>query len=87
MILIGNSVVDGRYSIVIYTLSSANLEGSYPFSVEPIRVWFCEINKYTVSSISIYITDVCDTIININGVDVSFSFIRKDLKLSYVRLS
>ena len=80
--LISNSLVDGKYSDVIYTLSTANLERSYPFNIEPIRVGFCEINKYTISSISIYITDVFGRIINLNGVDVSFSFILKELKLT-----
>ena len=79
--LVSNSLVDGRYSDVIYTLSTANLERSYPFCVEPKRVGFSEINKYTIDSITIYITDVYGRIINLNGVDVSLSFILKD-KLS-----
>ena len=56
--LISNSLADGKYGDVIYTLSTANLERSYPFTIEPIRVGLNEINKYTISSITIYITDV-----------------------------
>ena len=76
--LISNSIVDGKYGDVIYTLSTANSVRSYPFYVEPIRVGFNEINKYTISSITIYLTDVYARIINLNEVDVSFSFIIKE---------
>ena len=80
--MISNSLVDGKYGDVIYTFSTANLERLYPFTIEPIRVGFCEINNYIISSISIYITDVLGRIINLNDVDVSFSFILKELKLT-----
>ena len=48
--LISNSIVDGRYSGTIYTVSTA----AYPFSKEPIRISYCEV----IHSIRIYITDV-----------------------------
>ena len=76
--LISNSIVDWKYGDVIYTLSTANLTRSYPFNLEPTRVGFSEINKYTISSITVYITDVYGRIINLNGVDVSFNFIIKE---------
>ena len=76
--MISNSIVDGKYGDAIYTLSTANLLRSYPFNLEPTRVGFIEINKYTISSITVYITDVYGRIINLNGVDVSFSFIIKE---------
>ena len=62
--LISNSLVDRKYGDVIYTFRTANLEISYSFTIEPIKVGFCEINKYTSSSISIYITDVYGRIID-----------------------
>ena len=73
--LISNYIVDGKYGDVIYTLSTANLDRSYSFNIEPKRVGFSEINKYTISSITVYMTDVYERIINLNGVDVSFNFI------------
>ena len=76
--MISNSILEGKYGDVICTLSTANLTRSYPFYIEPTRVGFNEINKYTISSITIYITDVYGRIINLNGVDVSFSFIIKE---------
>ena len=36
--LISNSLVDDKYGDVIDTFSTANLERSYPFTIEPIRV-------------------------------------------------
>ena len=77
--MISNSIVDGKYGDFIYTLSTANLVRSYHFYIEPIRVGFNKINKYTISSISIYITDVYGRTINLDGFDVSFSFILKEL--------
>ena len=46
--LISNSLVNGKYGDVIYTLSTANLTRSYPFNLEPTSVGFSEINKYTI---------------------------------------
>ena len=68
---------DGSYSDTIYTVSSAAFTRSYPFSKEPIRISYCEVNKTIINSIRIYITDVFGRIINLNGVDTSFSFIIK----------
>ena len=34
--LVDNSIVDGEYSDVIYTISTADLRRSYPFKDEPI---------------------------------------------------
>ena len=76
--MISNSIVDGKYGDVIYTLSTANFVTSYLFYVEPIRVGFNEINKYTISNISIYITDAHGRIIKLNGIEVSFCFIIKE---------
>ena len=41
--MISNSIVDGKYGDVIYTLSTAHLERSYPFTIKPIRVEFNEL--------------------------------------------
>ena len=80
--MISNYIVDGKFGDVIYTLSTANLERLYPFTIEPVRVGFNEINKYTINSITNYITDVYGHIINLNDVDVSLSFILKEQKIS-----
>ena len=78
--LVDNSIVDGEYSDVIYTISTAHLRRSYPFKDEPILKGFCEVNKTIVNSIRIYITDALGKVINLNKVDTSFTFILKDNK-------
>ena len=78
--LVDNSIVDGEYGDVIYTISTANLRRSYPFKDGPIFKGFCEVNKTIINSIRIYITDALGKIINLNKVDTSFTFILKDNK-------
>ena len=43
--LVDNSIVDGEYGDVIYTISTADLRRSYPFKDEPKLKGFCEVNK------------------------------------------
>ena len=73
--LVDNSIVDGEYGDVIYTISTADLRRSYPFKDEPILKGFCDVNKTIINSIRIYITDALGKIINFNKVDTSFTFI------------
>ena len=51
--LVDNSIVDGEYGNVIYTISTADLRRSYPFKDEPILKGFCEVNKTIINSIRI----------------------------------
>ena len=77
--LISKSIVDGSYSDTIYTVSTAALIKSYPFSKEPTRISYCEVNKTIINNNRIYMAaDVCGRIINLNGVDKVFSFIIKE---------
>ena len=75
-----NSNVDGEYSDVIYTISTAELRRSYPFKDEQILKGFCEVNKTIINRIRIYINDALEKIINLNKVDTNFTFILKDNK-------
>ena len=75
------SIVDGECDDVIYTVSAADLKGSYPFKDEPILKGFCEIDKIIINSIRNYITDALGKIINLNKVDTSFTFILKGNKI------
>ena len=81
--LVDNSIVDGEYGDVIYTINTADLSRSYPFKDEPILKGFYEGNKTILNSISIYITDALGKIININKVDTCFTFMLKDNKIIY----
>ena len=80
--LVENSVVDTEYGDVIYTISTTDLRGRYPFKDEQILKGFCEVNKTIINSIRIHITDALGKkIINLNKVDRSFTFILKDHKI------
>ena len=78
--MVDNSIVDGEYGDVIFTISTTDLRRSYPFKDEPILKEFCEVNKTIINSIRIYITDAVGKIINLKKVYTSFSFILKDNK-------
>ena len=75
--LVDNSVVDGEYGDVIYTISTADLRRSTPFKDEPILKGFCEVNKTTINSIRIYVADALGKKFNLNKVVTSFTFILK----------
>ena len=78
--MVDNSIVDGEYGDVIYTISTADLRRSYPFKDEPVFKGFCEVNKTIIDSIRIYTTDALGKS-NLNKVDTSFTFILKDNKI------
>ena len=75
--LINDSLVDGQDTDIIYSFSTSVLNPSYSFTLEPRRVTFNPINKNSISSIRIYITDGKRRLINLNGADTSFSLILK----------
>ena len=75
--LINESLVDGQDTDIIYSFSTSVLNPSYSFTLEPRRVTFNPINKNSISSIRIYITDGKRRFINLNGADTSFSLILK----------
>lgn len=77
--LISHSLVDGTHGDVIYVFSTANLTRSYPFREEPRRVGFSEVNRNIINAVKIYITDTYGRIINLNGIDTSFSLILKEI--------
>lgn len=76
--LISNSIVDGSYSDIIYTFSTAHLIRSYPFEKKQYDIGYCEVNKSVIDSIRIYITDAYNRLIDLNGIDVSLTLILKE---------
>ena len=64
-------------SDIIYSFSTSILRPSYSFEREPRRVTYNPLNKNTISSIRIYITDGERRVINLNYQDVAFSLILK----------
>ena len=77
--LINKSLVDGEETDIIYSFSTSVLKPSYSFTLEPLRVTFNPINKITISSIRIQITDGKKRLLDLNGADTSFSLILKSI--------
>ena len=75
--LINQSLVNGQDSDIVYSFSTSVLRPSYSFTLEPRRVTYNPVNKNTISSIRIYITDGKRRLINLNGADTAFSLILK----------
>ena len=78
--LINDSLVGGQNTDIIYSFSTSVLTPSYSFTLEPRRVTYNPVNKNTISSIRIYITDGKRRLVNLNGADTSFSLILKSIE-------
>ena len=78
--LINDSLVDGQDTDILYSFSTSVLRPSYSFTIEPRRVTFNPINSNNTSSIRVYITDGKRRLINLNGVDTSFSLLLKRIE-------
>ena len=72
-----NSLVDGEESDIIYSFGTSTLRASYGFVLEPRRVIFNPVNKTSISSIRIYITDGLRRPVYLNNADTAFSLILK----------
>ena len=77
--LVNESLVDGEETDIIYSFSTSVLKPSYSFTLEPQRVTFNPVNKTTISSIRIVITDGKRRLVDLNGADTSFSLILKSI--------
>lgn len=75
--LVNSSLVDGEDTDIIYSFSTSVLRPSYSFTIEPRRVTFNPINKNSISTIRIHITDGKRRTIDLNGADTAFSLILK----------
>ena len=78
--LTSTSLVDGEESDIIYSFGTTNLRAYYGFVLEPRRVIFNPVNKTSISSIRIYITDGLRRPVCLNNADTAFSLIIKKEK-------
>ena len=69
----------GGESDIIYSFSTSVLKPSYSFTLEPRRITYNPINKQSISSIRMYVTDGKRRVVDLNGADTSFSLILKGL--------
>lgn len=67
--------VDNIESDVLFTLSTATLVVSYPFSKEPYRLLWHPVNKYRINSIRIRISDGNGNTLFLNDQPVALSVI------------
>ena len=77
--LVNESLVDGEETDIIYSFSTSVLKPSYSFTLEPQRVTVNPVNKTTISSIRIVITDGKRRSLDLNGADTAFSLILKSI--------
>ena len=78
--LTNKSLVDGEDTDIIYSFSTSVLRPSYSFTLEPKRVTYNPVNKNTIDSIRIRITDGKRRKVNLNGADTAFSLILKRIE-------
>ena len=76
--LISDSLVDGDETDIIYSFSTSTLSPSFSLTQAPKRVQFNPINKNTINTIRIYITDGKRRIVDLNHSDTSFSLILRE---------
>ena len=78
--LASTSLVAGKESDIIYSFGTSALRASYGFVLEPRRVIFNPVNKTSISSIRIYITDGLRRPVHLNNADTAFSLILKKVE-------
>ena len=79
--LISDSLVDGDETDIIYTFGTNDLQPSYAFTKEPLRVQYYPVNKININTLRIYITDGKRRIIDLNDADTAFSLILREKKI------
>ena len=73
--LISDSLVNGEESDIIFSFGT--LRASYNFVLEPRRIIFNPINRTSIASIRVYVTDVFKRLVYLNHADTAFSLILK----------
>lgn len=76
--LVSTSLVDGEESDIIYSFGTATLKPSFGFVLEPRHHLFNPINRTSISSIRIYVTDGLRRPVYLNNADTAFSLILKE---------
>jgi len=89
--LISDSLVNGEESDIIFSFGTGTLRASYNFVLEPRHVIFNPVNRTSISSIRIYVTDGLRRPVYLNHADTAFSLILirvdKSISISIYMLS
>jgi len=81
--LINDSLVDGEESDIIFSFTTGTLQPSFNFTLEPKRLFFNPVNRTSISSIRIYVTNGLRRPVYLNHADTAFSLILKKVVSSY----
>ena len=58
-------------SDVLYSFSTSDLQVSYPFRKEPLRLGWQTVNKSYIDKIRVWVTDGRNNILDLNGTDIA----------------
>ena len=76
--LLSDSIVSGKRSDVLYTLSTNTNTRSLPFEIQPINYLWNKINTKYISEVRFYMTDDEDREVDLNGIDISLAIVMKN---------
>ena len=60
-------------SDVLYSFSTSDLQASYPFRKEPLRLEWQTVNKSYIDKIRVWVTDGRNNVLDLNGTDIAIS--------------
>ena len=76
--LLSDSIVSGKRSDVLYTLSTNTKTRSLPFEIQPINYLWNKINTKYISEVRFYMTDDKGREVDLNGIDISLAIVMKN---------
>lgn len=71
--LVNGAYVNGTPNNVLFQYSTATLSRSYSYQFEPYNLTYQNMAGNTIQNIRIYITDVNGRIVDLNGIDTSYT--------------
>jgi len=63
---------------VLYSFSTTDLQVSYPFKIEPLRLEWQPVNKSYINEIRVWVTDGRNNILRLNETDIAISLMIKE---------
>lgn len=72
-------MVSGRATDLILDFSVEGLELSYPFSIEPRRPNFTEVNTGRINKVRVYITGTLVSLVDLNAIPVTKKLIIRSI--------
>ena len=78
--LVTNSIVDGTSGNNLFVFSTSGLSRSFPFSFEPRHLLWHDLSNNLISEASFKFTDLNESLIRLNGINVSYTVLIKEWK-------